>query len=210
MADEAAVVEEGSSPAQSPLVAVSFQRNINRKQKFLEAEPKALGITQIGLSVFNIFCASVFLARGAHQLTSEIPLFVSSLLVAIAGSVAVAARNLHLPTLKACLGMQIVACGACVVNFICTLVKTADRPYEYWYHNRHGNNDMFRRIENILFNFCAESAIIQALLFAISVSLAAYCCKVVNCCGAAPKMPVITVQAPPDQQMAENTTTAEE
>lgn len=40
--DEAAAVEEGTVP--SPLVAVTFQRNIRRKEKYLEAEPKALGV----------------------------------------------------------------------------------------------------------------------------------------------------------------------
>lgn len=30
--------------------------------------------------------------------------------------------------------------------------------------------------------------LIQVALFAISVTLAAYACKVVNCCGSAPKM----------------------
>ncbi|XP_067379154.1 membrane-spanning 4-domains subfamily A member 4D-like isoform X2 [Channa argus] len=151
MADEAAVVEEGSSPAQSPLVAVSFQRNINRKQKFLEAEPKALGITQIGLNLFNILSASMLLAVDISELSHEIPIFISSLLVIIAGSVAIAAQNLQL--------------------------RTNARVHLY-----------------------AESAVMQALLFAISASLAAYCCKVVNCCGPDPKMPVITVQAPPVQQ----------
>ncbi|KAK2852058.1 hypothetical protein Q5P01_008334 [Channa striata] len=203
MADEAAVVEEDSSPAQSPLVAVSFQRNANRKQKYLEAEPKALGITQICLSVFNILCASVFLAKGAHQLTSEIPLFISSLLLVIAGSVALAARNLHLPTLKACLGMQIVACGACVVNLICTLVKMDDMPHYFWhyyYDRRTPQAEMFSRFEVVVHHFYAESGIIQVVLFAISATLAAYCSKVVNCCAPAPKMPVITVLAPPAQQ----------
>ena len=42
VSDEAAVVEAGS--AESPLVAVTFQRNVHRKEKYLEAEPKALGV----------------------------------------------------------------------------------------------------------------------------------------------------------------------
>ena len=52
--DEEAVIGTESSPSQctgheqtqqqDPLVAVTFQKNPNRKQKFLEAEPKALGV----------------------------------------------------------------------------------------------------------------------------------------------------------------------
>ncbi|KAM6894452.1 uncharacterized protein PEZ65_022130 isoform 2-T2 [Lycodopsis pacificus] len=151
MADGAALVEEGIGPAQSPLVAVSFQRNVHRKEKYLEAEPKALGITQIGLSVFQITCVAVFLSKGLSDEQADIPFFISSLLLIIAGSLAVAARNLHLPTST----------------------------------NSH---------------FFAEVVVIQAALFAISVTLAAYCCKVVNCCSPAPKMPVITVHVPPVQQ----------
>ncbi|XP_026208882.1 uncharacterized protein LOC113157536 [Anabas testudineus] len=204
MADEAAVVEKGISPVQSPLVEVSFQKNVNRKQKYLEAEPKALGITQIGMSLFNITCSTVFVAKGLSHQETEIPVFVSSLLVAIAGSVAIGAENLHLPVLRACLGMQIVACGASIVNMVCTLVKVNDMPYYCWHYN-YGNNTLHTRktclrIEEIRTQLYAACAVIQALLFAISVTLAAYCCKVVNCCSPTPKMPVITVQPPSVQQ----------
>ncbi|KAK2900260.1 membrane-spanning 4-domains subfamily A member 4A-like isoform X1 [Channa argus] len=203
MADEAAVVEEGSSPAQSPLVAVSFQRNINRKQKFLEAEPKALGITQIGLNLFNILSASMLLAVDISELSHEIPIFISSLLVIIAGSVAIAAQNLQLRTLRACLVMQILACVASVVNLSSTMVKMDDFSiycwYDYHYNDTYNQEDCLK-LQNARVHLYAESAVMQALLFAISASLAAYCCKVVNCCGPDPKMPVITVQAPPVQQ----------
>ncbi|XP_040887184.1 uncharacterized protein LOC121177055 [Toxotes jaculatrix] len=204
MADEDAVVEEGISPAQSPLVAVTFQRNIHRKEKYLEAEPKALGITQIGLSAFQIIGVSVLLANGPSHTETDIPFFISSLLVIIAGSVAVAAQNLHLPTLRACLGMQIVACAASLYNMICTLIKMDPMmPYcwHYYYDNSSmGYGEVCRQIENTHSHFYAEGVLIEAVLLAISVTLAAYCCKVINCCAPAPKMPVITVQAPPVQQ----------
>ncbi|XP_026208881.1 uncharacterized protein LOC113157535 [Anabas testudineus] len=201
MADEAAVVEEGISPVQSPLVEVSFQKNVNRKQKYLEAEPKALGITQICLSLFNITCASVFLANRVCRLPPQIPFLVSSLLVLIAGIVAVAGQNLHLPTLRACLGMQIVACCASLINMICTIVKMEYASYFCW-NTHHSYNESFDyedicyQLRDAQMPFYAESEVIQALLFAISVTLAAYCCKVVNCCSPTPKTPVITVQAP--------------
>ncbi|KAG7235453.1 hypothetical protein INR49_002684 [Caranx melampygus] len=103
MADEAVVVEEDAGPAQSPLVAVTFQRN-----------------------------------------------------------------------LRACLGMEIVACGASLFNMICNLSTQS--------------------------HFYAECVVIQAVLLAISATLAAYCCKVINCCAPDPKVPVITVQSPPAPQ----------
>uniref|UniRef100_A0A3P8SRS4 Si:ch211-212k18.8 n=1 Tax=Amphiprion percula TaxID=161767 RepID=A0A3P8SRS4_AMPPE len=209
MAEEAAIVEEDISPAQisgseSPLVALTFQRNVHRKQKYLEAEPKALGITQVGLSMYMIICVAVFQAKGLSSLSTDIPFFISSLLVVIAGNVAVAAQNLHVPTLRACLGMQIVSCGASIFNIICSLIKMEGMPYycwSYYYDNdtlHYG--EICHKIENVQSHFFAGSVLIQATLLAISATLAAYCCKVANCCGPAPKMPVITVQTPPVQQ----------
>ncbi|XP_031145951.1 uncharacterized protein LOC116043426 isoform X2 [Sander lucioperca] len=200
---EAAVVEEGISPAQSPLVAVSFQRNVHRNKKYLEAEPKALGITQIGLSLFQIICVGVFLSKGLSFVTTDIPLLISSILVIIAGSVAVAAQNLHLPTLRACLGMQVVASGASLLNMICILIKMDHTPsfcWNYYYHNATVHwGEICHQIESIHSHIHAEGIVIEAALLAISITLAAYSCKVINCCSPASKMPVITVQAPPVQ-----------
>ncbi|XP_073330892.1 uncharacterized protein [Pagrus major] len=204
MADEAAVVEEDMSPTQSPLVQVTFQRNVHRKQKYLEAEPKALGITQIALSAYQILCVAVLLAKDLSYVGSDIPYFISTLLVVIAGSVAVAAQNLHLPTLRACLAMQILACVASLFNIILSLVKMEDLPsfcWHYYYDNftlHYG--ETCHSIESTQSHFYAECVVIHVALLAISATLAAYCCKVANCCAPAPKMPVITVQAPPIQQ----------
>uniref|UniRef100_A0A4W6FB93 Uncharacterized protein n=1 Tax=Lates calcarifer TaxID=8187 RepID=A0A4W6FB93_LATCA len=134
--------------------------------------------------------------------------------VVIAGSVAVAAQNLHLPTLRACLGMQIVACAASLFNMICSLVKMEDM-FTFCWHYAYDNNtlrygEICQRLENTQSHFYAESVVIQAALLAISATLAAYCCKVVNCCSPAPKMPVITVQAPPVQQQEDGQDKPEE
>jgi len=40
-----------------------------------------LQITQIGLSVYKIICVGVFQAKGLSQLQTDIPFFISSLLV---------------------------------------------------------------------------------------------------------------------------------
>ncbi|XP_034413051.1 uncharacterized protein LOC117747728 isoform X2 [Cyclopterus lumpus] len=168
--------------------------------------PKLWGysITQIGMSVFQITCVAVFLSKGLSHEQTDIPFFISSLLLTIAGSVAVAAGNLHLPTLRACLGMQIVACGASVFNLICSLIKMDVLAYSCWSNYYESNTtrleEICRDIENTHSHFFAEVVVIQVALLAISVTLAAYCCKVVNCCSPAPKMPVITVHAPPVQQ----------
>ncbi|XP_030018491.1 uncharacterized protein LOC115438796 [Sphaeramia orbicularis] len=204
MAETAVSVEAQGGASHSPLVSVTFQRNEQRKNKYLEAEPKALGITQIGLSVFQASCAGVFLAKGLSRYDIDIVFFISSLLIAIAGSVAVAAKNLHLPTLKACLGMEVLASVAAVFNLVYNIIKMSDFPhycYHYYYDNHTQNyGEYCRKIEAAHSHFFAEGVLIQVALFAISVTLVAYTCKVVNCCSPAPKVPVITVQAPPAQQ----------
>ncbi|XP_040924288.1 uncharacterized protein LOC114844789 isoform X2 [Betta splendens] len=190
-------MEEDISPAESPLVTLTFRKDDKRKLKYLEAEPKALGITQIGLGLFNIICATVLLGTRIFYLERQIPILISSLLVMIAGSVAVAAQNLHLPTLKACLGMQIVACVGSFVSFICSIVNIAAAVSVcFSYHYERGKHSICEQIVDSLMHFSAESIIVHVALFAISVTLAVYCCKVVNCCTPAPRVPVITVQAP--------------
>uniref|UniRef100_A0A3B5L4B2 Uncharacterized protein n=1 Tax=Xiphophorus couchianus TaxID=32473 RepID=A0A3B5L4B2_9TELE len=147
--------EQGASPAQSPLVTVTFQRNAKRTEKYLEAEPKVLGVG----------CVRVI----------------------IAGGVAVAAKNLHLPTLDVLLLVSFH-----VNNFI-----------NHAYQNPHIQEFyplILSTFQSIHSHFFAGGILIQACLLAISATLAAYCCKVINCCGAANKMPVITIQSPADQQ----------
>ncbi|XP_048092110.1 uncharacterized protein LOC125289374 isoform X6 [Alosa alosa] len=94
-----------------PLVQVTFQKDPNRKKKYLESEPKALGVI-------------------------------------IAGSVAIAAQNLSLHT----------------------------------------------QVED---HYSAEIKVVMATILGISITLATYCCKVIQCCSPAGFMPVITVNAPP-------------
>ena len=61
--DDKAAMETESSASQGtgqgtqrqdPLVAVTFQKNPNRKQKFLEAEPKALGVPTYSIHIPSI------------------------------------------------------------------------------------------------------------------------------------------------------------
>ncbi|XP_052340672.1 uncharacterized protein LOC127913154 isoform X2 [Oncorhynchus keta] len=163
MADEEAV-----PGAEGPLVTVTFQRTPHKKQKYLESQPKALGVI-------------------------------------IAGSLAIAAQNLHLPTLKACLGMQVVACVASVINLIVSVSDMAGHRHGYscWIYaeiNSTDHNDSCYSITDSTAHYFAELVLIQTALIAISVTLAAYCCKVVNCCSPGQRMPVITLQVPPTQQ----------
>ncbi|KAM3591130.1 uncharacterized protein V6R79_022961 [Siganus canaliculatus] len=191
MSVETAVVEEGVNPAQSPLVAVTFQEDANRKLKYLEAKPKALGITQIGLVLFQVNFVIVFMAKGVMDMKNlfpEIPFFICSPVVVIAGSVAVAARNLHVPTLKACLGMQIVACLLSMFNILLSMDMVSYMYFDCWmgpdwdsqpihFHN------ICDIVETTNINALAQFVILDVVLVAISITLAVYCCKAIGCCG---------------------------
>ncbi|KAM9425516.1 uncharacterized protein KZ484_010499 isoform 1-T1 [Pholidichthys leucotaenia] len=188
-------------PDQSPLVAVTFQRDTDRKKKYLEAEPKALGITQMGLGGFVISFTAMFLSHNLGQPEADVTIFVTSTLVIVAGILAVVAQNLHLPTLRACMGMQLVACGASIIGLIVSLGKMAHAYYPCWHDYDHNNTlpygDMCHNMRKGMNLICAGGVLIQAALIAISATLVCYSCKVANCCCPAPKMPVITVQVPP-------------
>ncbi|XP_058482113.1 uncharacterized protein LOC131457223 [Solea solea] len=204
MADEAAVVEEGAAPAENPLVAVTFQKNHQRAHKYLESEPRALGITQICFSLFQIILVIMLIAQELVTLESGILFLIASPLVMIAGCVAIVAQNLNLTMLRACLGMQIVSCGASVLNLFGNLAQMSDTNSICWHYHYENSTMLYAEaclsMEHTHSHITAEIGIVHAALFAISATLAAYCCKVVNCCSPAPRMTVITVQAPAVQQ----------
>lgn len=198
MAAEAAVVEADPRSPHSPLVSVSFQKNDQRKLKFLEGEPKALGITQICLSVFQGSCMVSLIVNGLDRSEVEVMFLITSILILIGGSVAVASKNLHMPTLKACVGMEIIATAASLFNLILCLSQMEDYYcFDLAYENStYHNMGYCRKIGAAHVHLFAELVIIQVTLFSISVTLVVYACKVVSCCAPAPKVPVITIQAP--------------
>ncbi|KAG7265634.1 hypothetical protein CRUP_029753 [Coryphaenoides rupestris] len=114
---------------QGPLVSVTFQKNPAYNQKYLEAQPKALGITQIGLSVYQVtwLCAIFASSHGNHPMTHmRTPFIIASEVVVVAGTLAIVARSLHIPTLRACLVLQIFAIIASVFNLIVVLLLQLD------------------------------------------------------------------------------------
>ncbi|XP_018588726.1 uncharacterized protein LOC108922831 [Scleropages formosus] len=194
-----------SGPEEGPLVAVSFQKNREQVRKYLEAEPKALGISEILLSMFIVNTSIITLTSNVNQHNMDIVQIISSLFLIVAGAVAIAAKNLHLPTVKACLGLQVLACMACVVNFIVSCAKFSDPPISYfcWIARYSGNtnqNAFCTMLISTFEHYNAVAFVVHMALMAISATLAAYCCKVIDCCCPKSKMPVITVNVPPAEE----------
>ncbi|KAJ8338162.1 hypothetical protein SKAU_G00371280 [Synaphobranchus kaupii] len=184
-----------------PLVAVTFQKNPHQVQKYLEAEPKALGLTQITLGVLQFSMYLGIFSTEYDSVPSVVMLVVGSLFVIIAGSVAIAAQTLHLPTLKACLGMQVVASMASVINLleIVGMLLRSNTCWEFTFNDT-VSQGLCQKVSRGIEHYIAELILINSATLAICVTLAAYCCKVINCCTPTASTPVITINAPPAQQ----------
>ncbi|CAM4516266.1 unnamed protein product [Leuciscus chuanchicus] len=196
------------------LVEVTFQRNPRQKYKYLEAEPKILGVTEIALTVFFIGCRipffigmSIEYTRHSHPVdfrmyfewVTDTIMLTFSFVGIVAGSVAIAAQKLHLPTLKACLGMQVVTC----VTFTFCLFSTAHqylypgacRLY-YNYNETVPENSTCTLVEEGFSLLSSMDKLVEATQIALSLTLAAYCCKVIPCCTARSHVPVIVMMPP--------------
>ncbi|KAK7910264.1 hypothetical protein WMY93_014948 [Mugilogobius chulae] len=197
---DADAVEAGPGVSNNPLVSVSFQRDEQRKQKFLEGEPKALGITQVNLIIFHTCCIAVMFGNGVSRDGLEIYYFVSSGIIFAAGILAILSKNLKIPMLRACVGMELVSSVISIFNLILTASRMGYYNYCYYYHSTEEDRTICKNEEAARMHLLTELVIIELVLFAISVTLMIYACKVANCCSVAPKVPVITIQAPPAAQ----------
>ncbi|XP_067301688.1 membrane-spanning 4-domains subfamily A member 4A-like [Pseudorasbora parva] len=200
VSDVASGTASGSGDA-GTLLEVTFQKNPRQKYKYLEAEPKILGVTEIALTFFFIGCRYLIYVG---KTDSELQTTTNSLMLAfsvvgiIAGSVAIAAQNLHLPTLKACLGMQVVTCAAYVICLLLTIKDSSffDPCWHYQHYNDTVNENACQLLEDGLGKIIGLDQLMAVTQIALSATLAAYCCKVIPCCTATSQLPVIVMRAP--------------
>ncbi|XP_048885395.1 uncharacterized protein LOC125751011 [Brienomyrus brachyistius] len=191
------------SVPEGPLVVVTFQKDPHQIHKYLESEPKALGISEILFSLFQISLCIITLKFDVSQQHSDYAVIVGSVFVMIAGVMAIAATNLHLPTVKACLGLQVLACLASISNmFVCASKMTfAVGPQFCWMHEHNSTiSRICQMMSDAYEHHQTNSFLVNTALVAISATLAAYCCKVVDCCCPKSKMPVITINNTPQAQ----------
>lgn len=194
---------EGAQNHNSPsetgaLVEVTFQKNPNQELKYLEAEPKALGITQILLSLFSISTSIAMMRMNIYK--AHIIFCSFSAVGIVAGSVAIAAQSLHLPKLKACLGMQIIVCVLSVCILGSGLVVHTSGYYSCWeFHPENSTSVqayLCERLSSAYDHMEGLEILALAAQIAISATLAAFCCKVIQCCSPRSSMPMIVLNAP--------------
>ncbi|KAG7330097.1 hypothetical protein KOW79_006319 [Hemibagrus wyckioides] len=185
------------------LVEVMFEKNPYQTQKYLEAEPKALGVTQIMLALF--YLSAVYLNWESNYGQTAVIISASlSPASIIAGSVAIAAQNLNLTTLKACLGMQVVACVFSVLCFFISSSLMVEHSFHHycWHYvdNSTLEKKMCERLWSIAEHITGIELLVQATQIALSATLAAFCCKVIQCCSPKRNVPVVVVNTPPGPQ----------
>ncbi|XDV17764.1 hypothetical protein PO909_023583 [Leuciscus waleckii] len=197
MADEPQM-ESGEDRNPGEILDIRFQKNPIQKHKYLEAEPKILGVTQIALAVFLTSVTFVLHLDDIYttvDIEGTVGGIITSMTILIAGSLAIAAQNLHLPTLKACLGMQVVACLAGVICIFMHLSVYQMVFYHCWSEEE---SSICTHLRIAVENYRALQKLVLAVHIVLSATLAAYCCKVIQCCSPVSSVPVITVNRPPD------------
>ncbi|TRY69676.1 hypothetical protein DNTS_030264 [Danionella cerebrum] len=188
------------------VMEITFQKNPRQKYKYLEAEPKILGVAEIAFSLYLIgWKIPLYLDEALP--TTDLTIAFACVGI-IAGSVAIAAQNLHLRMIKACLGMQVIASVGFVYCGLFTVATQHSHPLVCWYNNNYSHEYPHETPENttcaVLEVFTSQMALVDELvvtvLLILAITLAAYCCKVVPCCAPRSNVPVIAMSLAATQQ----------
>lgn len=195
-------IESGEDRNPGEVLNIRFEKNPNQKLKYLEAEPKILGVTQIAFAVFFTIMVVMFYMNGMDTYADVVMVVggIASMIIIIAGSLAIAAQNVHLPTLKACLGMQVVACMASVITIFME-ISIFPAVHHCWEPELESSQKTTCKSLNTGFeNYLGIQKLVMTVHIALSATVAAYCCKVIQCCSPVSNVPVITVNGPPNPQ----------
>ncbi|XP_058871269.1 uncharacterized protein LOC117404473 [Acipenser ruthenus] len=190
---------------EGPAVAIRFEKAQNRIQKFTEGHPGSLGVAQIMFCLFHFGCIAIMLAQYDEHHVVLLIHIGTGFLVLIAGALAIASdKTLRLPIIKACLGMEVLGCT--FMGFILSVYIVMSNPIGLSYCHFHFENETYSRELKLCDKYnTIEDCIGMEMLFALAVqvatgiTIAIYCCKAIQCCGAPRSMPVIVIQQPSEQ-----------
>ncbi|XP_041093407.1 uncharacterized protein LOC121305730 isoform X3 [Polyodon spathula] len=174
---------------EGPAVTIHFEKAQNRIQKFREGHPGPLGVTQIMLGLFN-FGFIIILTVQFQKPSEDIWFHITAAFL-----------------IKACLGMEVL--GSAYICFILfffgsfTVVNYPDyQAYcEYHFENETHSQELrlCQKYEIVKNYVVMEMDFVFLTQVAVSITIASYCCKAVQCCGAPRSVPVISVQQPSQQ-----------
>ncbi|XP_012995852.2 uncharacterized protein LOC105020730 isoform X1 [Esox lucius] len=173
------------------------------RKTYHQFQPKALGVSQITLGVFVLNSVCVGVANRLDKRNEEVTRAIGSLAAIVAGSVAIAARSLHVPTLKACLGTQLAACLMAVFNVVVVGGRLSDTHlvphcWRFTDYNNTSHDSTCNHLMNAVYPFYVEWFLVQATLLCISVTLTIYSCKLLRFCSpAAPGTPGVSAYSSP-------------
>uniref|UniRef100_W5N6T5 Uncharacterized protein n=1 Tax=Lepisosteus oculatus TaxID=7918 RepID=W5N6T5_LEPOC len=205
--------------SEGPLLSLSFQKDPEQKKKFLDSQPKALGVTQITVSLFTLSMGIVLVKEDISR-PEEILCIVVTLIIMFqspfAGGLAIAAVSLHLPTaglpgwlwsacsMKACLVMEIISSICTGLGFFIFfayqfILRIVVSDFNFCWRFENSTQPelrICRQFFELSMFFHNEQCLMLALNFTLGVTICSYCCKAIRCCGPASSMPVIVLNAP--------------
>ncbi|XP_058870358.1 uncharacterized protein LOC117404476 isoform X2 [Acipenser ruthenus] len=190
---------------EGPAVAIRFEKAQNRIQKFTEGHPGSLGVTQIMVCLFHFGCIVIIFGS---PFVEDWPDIAAVFLMLIAGALAIASdKTLRLPIIKACLGMEVL--GSTFSGFMllthglpsAMYFSLSDSHCHFHFENETYSKELklcekYNTIDDCIF---MEMLFALAVQVAIGITIASYCCKAIQCCGAPRSVPVIVIQQPSEQ-----------
>ncbi|XP_076871964.1 membrane-spanning 4-domains subfamily A member 4A-like [Brachyhypopomus gauderio] len=159
-------------------------------QKFLKAEPKALGTVQIMIGIMTMLFGIVLLVQAETITCFSGVTFWGSVFYIIAGSLTVAASNkLH----------RCVVNGSLVLNVFSTIcagigiiIFSLDLAFNFLYHHHP------YYYQNVTKGICGVLLVFHVLQFIISISISAFACKA--SCISEPAVNIVTVVPNPEER----------
>ncbi|XP_076871965.1 membrane-spanning 4-domains subfamily A member 12-like [Brachyhypopomus gauderio] len=158
-------------------------------QKFLKAEPKALGTVQIMIGMMTMLFGIVLLVQFETITCISGVTFWGSLFYIIAGSLTVAASNkLH----------RCVVNGSLVLNVFSTIcagigiiLLSLDLAFDFFHYSPY-------YYQNVSKGICGVLLVFHVLQFIISISNSAFACKAT--CISEPAVNIVTVVPNPEER----------
>ncbi|XP_041093193.1 uncharacterized protein LOC121305582 isoform X2 [Polyodon spathula] len=171
---------------EGPAVTIRFEKVQNRIQKFREGHPGSLGVTQIMLCVFFFACGTIQYGSPFAEHWAEVAavfLIKACFCMEVLGS--------------ACTGFMLFIYSWPTVGYYSSYHPYCE--YRFWNETHSQELKLCQKYELISDFVYMESLFALAAQVAVSITIASYCCKAVQCCGAPRSVPVISVQQPSQQ-----------